>query len=133
MALGTRRSSGFGKQLSNEAELFIPALYSFRHHKIKFHMFMTSVASYLSFKKLLSNCIQLVQTLIKLIEKEHPYLIYFGLVAKNLSSGVCEQHRRRPACASAQSDQRLCYSLFRKNHIKACYKRNFNCLASPCS
>ena len=26
--------------------------------------------------------------------------------------GVCEQHRRRPACASAQSDQRLLYSLF---------------------
>ena len=30
----------------------------------------------------------------------------------NLSSGVCKQHRRRPACASAQSDQRLCYSRF---------------------
>ena len=30
---------------------------------------------------------------------------------KNLSLGDCEQHRRRPACASAQSDQRLCYSL----------------------
>ena len=28
---------------------------------------------------------------------------------ENLSSGVCEQQRRRPACASAQSDQRLCY------------------------
>ena len=36
---------------------------------------------------------------------------------ENLASGVCEQHRRRPACASAQSDQRLCYSLFEKNHI----------------
>ena len=31
---------------------------------------------------------------------------------KNLSSGVCEKPRRRPACASAQSDQRLCFSLF---------------------
>ena len=30
---------------------------------------------------------------------------------ENLSSGVCEQQRRRPACASAQSDQCLCYSL----------------------
>ena len=28
---------------------------------------------------------------------------------ENLSSGVCEQHRRRPACAFAQTDQRLCY------------------------
>ena len=26
---------------------------------------------------------------------------------ETLSSGVCEQHRRRPACASVQSDQRL--------------------------
>ena len=26
---------------------------------------------------------------------------------ENLSSGVFEQHRRRPACASAKSDQRL--------------------------
>ena len=30
------------------------------------------------------------------------------------SSGICEQHRRRPACASAQSDQRLCCSLCEK-------------------
>ena len=31
--------------------------------------------------------------------------------------GVNEQQRRRPACASAQSDQRLCYSLIEKYHI----------------
>ena len=36
---------------------------------------------------------------------------------ENLSSEVCELHSRRPACASEQSDQRLCYSLFRKYHI----------------
>ena len=36
---------------------------------------------------------------------------------ENLSSGVCEQHRRRPACASVQSDQQLCYSRFEKYHI----------------
>ena len=40
-----------------------------------------------------------------------------GLQIKNLSSGVCEQQRRRPACPSAQSDQRLCYSLIGKYHI----------------
>ena len=28
---------------------------------------------------------------------------------ENLSLGVCEQQRRRPACASAQTDQLLCY------------------------
>ena len=27
-------------------------------------------------------------------------------------SGVCEQQRRTPACASTQTDQRFCYSLF---------------------
>ena len=42
-------------------------------------------------------------------------LIIIGL--ETLSSGVCEQQRRRPACASAQSDQRLCYSLIGKYHI----------------
>ena len=36
---------------------------------------------------------------------------------ENLSWGVCEQHRCRPTCASAQSDQRLCYSRFGKYHI----------------
>ena len=36
---------------------------------------------------------------------------------ENLSSGVCEQHRLRPACASAQTDQHLCYSLFGKYHM----------------
>ena len=31
--------------------------------------------------------------------------------------GWCEKQRRRQACASAQTDQRLCYSLFGKHHI----------------
>ena len=35
---------------------------------------------------------------------------------ENLSTGVCEQQIRRPACACAQSDQCLCYSLLGKNH-----------------
>ena len=33
--------------------------------------------------------------------------IKWASTRETLSSGVCEQHRRRPACASAQSDQRL--------------------------
>ena len=36
---------------------------------------------------------------------------------ENLSSVVCEQQRHRPACAYAQSDQRLCCSLIVKYHI----------------
>ena len=52
---------------------------------------------------------------------------------ENLSSVVCEQQRRRLVCASAQSDQHLCYSLIVKYHIHTRYKRNFNFLASLCS
>ena len=43
--------------------------------------------------------------------------IIWALTRENLSFGVCEQHRGRPACTSAQSDQRLCYSLIGKYHI----------------
>ena len=49
-------------------------------------------------------------------------LLYFisfiwALSRQNLSSGACEQQRRRPACAYAQSDQRLCYPLIAMYHI----------------
>ena len=36
---------------------------------------------------------------------------------EHLSSGVCEQQSRRPACASAQFDHRLCFSFIGKYHI----------------
>ena len=50
---------------------------------------------------------------------------------KNLVSlEVCKQQRPRPACASAQSDQRLCYLLIVKYHILTCFERNFTILAS---
>ena len=39
----------------------------------------------------------------------HRHLSIWASTRENLSSGVCEQHMCRPACASAQSDQRLCY------------------------
>ena len=58
---------------------------------------------------------------------------YWASTQENLSSEVCEQQRRRPACASAQSDQRLCYSHTGKYHIQTSYQRNFNILASLCS
>ena len=46
--------------------------------------------------------------------------------------GVCEQQRCRPACASAQSDQHLCYLCIGKYHILTSYEQNFNFLASLC-
>ena len=47
--------------------------------------------------------------------------------------GVCKQQRPRPACTSAQSDQRLCFSLTGKYHIQACYKQTFKILACLCN
>ena len=35
-------------------------------------------------------------------------------------SAACETQRRRPDCASAQSDQRLCYSLSEKYLYSSC-------------
>ena len=58
---------------------------------------------------------------------------YLGLDARKPVFMVCEQHRSRPACASAQSDQRLCCSLFGKKHMLTCYRWNFIFLASLCS
>ena len=43
--------------------------------------------------------------------------VIWASARENLSSGVREQHRNRSACASAQSDQCLCYSLFEKCHM----------------
>ena len=59
--------------------------------------------------------------------------LYYTSQSENLSSGIGEQHRHRSACASVQSDQSLCYLLIGKYHIKTCYKRSFNILASLCS
>ena len=54
--------------------------------------------------------------------------ITWASTREKLSLVVCEQQRRRQA--SVQSDQRLCYSLFEKYHILACFERNFTILAS---
>ena len=51
----------------------------------------------------------------------------------NLSSGVCEELRRRPAYAYAQTGQRLCYSLFRKYHTSTYYEGNPIFQACICS
>ena len=45
---------------------------------------------------------------------------------------IREQQRRRSACASAQSDQRLCCSLLREYNISRFYSRIFKTLASFC-
>ena len=50
------------------------------------------------------------------INKKYMRFIWASMREKLSWGGGCEQHRRRPACASVQSDQRLCYSLFGKHH-----------------
>ena len=49
-----------------------------------------------------------------------------------MSYVICEQQRRRSACASAQSEQRLYCSLLRYYNISRFYSRNFKTLASFC-
>ena len=51
---------------------------------------------------------------------------------ENVSYVICEPQRRRSACAFAQSDQRLCFSLLRQYNISRFYSRNFKTLASFC-
>ena len=71
-----------------------------------------------------------------LFDRHRKYCTYsynWATTRENLYSGVGEQQRRKPACASAQSDQRICYSLNGKYDIWTCYERNFNFLASLCS
>ena len=53
-----------------------------------------------------------------------------GLVATKPDYVACEQQKCRPACASAQTDQRLCCSLSGKYNGKACYMQNINIPAS---
>ena len=58
---------------------------------------------------------------IVLNQKEESICMY-GPGCEKTSCLDLQTQRRRPACASTQSDQRLCYSLNRKKHIKICYE-----------
>ena len=49
---------------------------------------------------------------------------------RKLAFAICEQQRRSSACASTQSDQRLCYSLLRQDNASNCYIQKFKPLAS---
>ena len=56
-------------------------------------------------------------TFMQYVPKPHVHCKYKrASTRENLSSEIFEQHRRRPACASAQIDQRLCYSLTGYTH-----------------
>ena len=52
---------------------------------------------------------------------------------ENVSYAICEQQRRRSACASAQSDQQLCCSLPRQDKNSSLHIRIFKILADLCS
>ena len=59
--------------------------------------------------------------------------IIWARSCEHMSYAICEQQRRRSACASAQSDQHLCCSLPRWYDMYACYIKSFKILASFCS
>ena len=46
---------------------------------------------------------------------------------------LCEHQKRRPACTSAQSGQRICYLLSGEKYNLSSYMQNFVILASLCS
>ena len=56
-----------------------------------------------------------------------------SLYARKLVSRVCEQQRRRPACASGQPDYRFFYLHIGKYRFSTGYVRSFNFLVSLCS
>ena len=55
-----------------------------------------------------------------------------SLVMRQPVYAICEQQRRRSACAPAQSDLRLCCSLPRYCNTSSFYIRNFKTLPSSC-
>ena len=58
---------------------------------------------------------------------------YMSHVMRKPVFAICEQHRRRSACASVQSDQRLCYSRLRSYNICSFYMQSLKPLTSLCS
>ena len=59
--------------------------------------------------------------------------VYMILIKRKPVIALCEQQRRRSACASAQSDQHLCCSLPRQYNTSSFYIQNLKPLASFCS
>ena len=52
---------------------------------------------------------------------------------ENVSYAICEQQRRRSACASTQSEQHLCCLPLREYDMYTCYIQSFKIVASFCS
>ena len=57
---------------------------------------------------------------------------HMSYIMRKLVFAVCEQRRRRSACASRQSDERLCYSMPRYYNTSFFYIRNFKTLSNLC-
>ena len=58
------------------------------------------------------------------------YKVDLSHVMRKPVYAICEQHRRRSACASAQSDHLLCCTLPGQYNTSSSYSRNFKTLAS---
>ena len=62
----------------------------------------------------------------------HIYTYNMSHVMRKPVFAICAQQRRRSACASAQSDKRLCYLLSKQYNTSSFYIRNFKSLPSFC-
>ena len=86
----------------------ISALYRLNQHVNENDLLPKNQSAYRQFRSCQSALLRLSSDL---------WMIIWASTRENLSSVVCEQQRRRPACASAQTDQRLCYSRFGTYHL----------------
>ena len=68
-------------------------------------------------------------------QENHSHFSHLSHVMRKPVYAICEQQRRRSACASTQIDQRLCCSLPRQYNTYTCYMyiQNIKTLASLCS
>ena len=55
--------------------------------------------------------------------KKNKFFHYIALVERNPDIDVCQPTKHRPACASEQSDQRLCYSVSGMYYNSTCYNQ----------
>ena len=68
----------------------------------------------------------------KAVSEMKSFNIKWATTWENLLYVICEKQRRRSACASVQSDQRLYCRLPRQYNTSSCYSQNFKTLASVC-
>ena len=78
------------------------------------------ISDYLAFNLITSHCFYLASGLRSTFHDLGSFKMLENLLKKHVDA-ICEQQRRKSACASMPSDQRLCCSLPGWFGISACY------------